>query len=77
MIHQLITEGFTKVCIWKNDRLVKQDEAEIALLGLKRYETVRKMNPQQFTALKQRNIKEGIPFDELVDQEFENREWSK
>lgn len=32
-----------------------------------RYETVRKLNPRQFSELHAYNIRDGIPFDELVD----------
>jgi len=33
-----------------------------------RYEIVRKLNVQQFAELYQKNIKTGIPFDDLVDE---------
>lgn len=35
--------------------------------GHRRYEKVRKLNPQQFAELYRRNIEEGISFDDLVD----------
>ncbi len=36
--------------------------------GLRRYETVRKLNCQQFHALFLKNLETGVPFDTLVDQ---------
>lgn len=33
-----------------------------------RYEKLRRLNVQQFAELYKRNISEGIPFDDLVDQ---------
>jgi len=33
-----------------------------------RYEKLRKLTPLQFSALYQRNLEFGIPFDELIDE---------
>ena len=42
-----------------------KDDAET---GLHRYEAVRKLNVQQFADLYLRNIEDGVPFDQLVDE---------
>lgn len=39
-----------------------------------RYETVRRMNPRQFTNLFKTNIEQGIPFDELVDNMVKDKQ---
>lgn len=50
-------------------RIAEQD-AEIARLrvGYDRYETVRRMNVQQFKDAWKLNIQTGKPFDEIIDQ---------
>lgn len=35
--------------------------------GYLRYETLRRLNPRQFTDLYMENIRTGVPFDTLVD----------
>lgn len=37
-------------------------------IGYCRYEAVRKLNLRQFTELYNKNLKEGVPFDSLVDE---------
>jgi hypothetical protein len=48
---------------------IKHEDAKSVALGFLRYETIRTMNPRQFSELWSKNLKEGIPFDTLVDEE--------
>ena len=48
--------------------LIDKKTIEDDLKNAERYEKVRKLNVVQFQELFQRNIKEGIPFDQLVDE---------
>jgi len=40
---------------------------EMVIESTVRYEAVRRLNPRQFSELYSKNIAEGIPFDDLVD----------
>ena len=43
-------------------------DIEDIMLGSLRYESLRRLNAQQFQALCLKNISTGTPFDELVDE---------
>ena len=43
-------------------------ERDELLVAARRYETVRKLNPRQFSELYERNITSGQSFDDLVDR---------
>lgn len=49
--------------------MVPMSEYEEMKLGLARYEFVRALNPQEFTALYSRALKEDIRWDDLIDNE--------
>ena len=49
----------------KTENLSREDLA----IGWLRYETIRKLSPQKFAEIYQKNITEGTAFDELIDQE--------
>ena len=44
-----------------------QEELAELCLARDRYETARRMNPQQWAAAWELNIKTGKPFDEIID----------
>ena len=44
--------------------------AEDLALGWLRYETLRKINPREFSALWEKNIRTGIPFDDLLAEKL-------
>lgn len=48
------------------DRL--QSEVDRLLVGHDRYETARRMNPQQWADAWKLNISTGKPFDEIIDE---------
>lgn len=41
---------------------------ELVFAQARRYEKVRRMTAAQFAELWRRNLEEGVPFDDLVDQ---------
>ena len=49
------------------------DEYEEMKLGHQRYEFVRTLSPQQFSALWDRIIKDDLRWDDLIDQERRQR----
>lgn len=49
--------------------MVPMDQYEEMKLGLARYEFVRALNPQQFTALWTKAINEDVRWDDLIDSE--------
>jgi len=49
---------------WQQIRAIVDDLKQNA----DRYEKISKLTPLQFSALYQRNLEFGIPFDELVDE---------
>lgn len=49
-------------------KCLKKNTLDNLAVGCLRYEALRKLNVRQFGELFERNIREGIPFDTLVDE---------
>jgi hypothetical protein len=52
----------------KPDKQVLLTAIERLIQAHERYEKVRLLNPQQFQELYLKNIRENIPFDQLIDE---------
>ena len=52
---------------WCGLHASQRDDLVAVKLGSARYEAVRKLSARQFADLYQQNIKQGVPFDQLVD----------
>lgn len=62
-----IGQKLSRIATLEAENAALRAEVEGMRVAAKRYETVRRMNVITFREVYKRNIKEGMPFDDLID----------
>ena len=66
-VRERVEETFGKNNAFRAEVEGMREAVDEYALGDERYKYVRRLNVMEFAKLYQRNIKEGIPFDDLID----------